>query len=138
MGNGIAHVCALAGYKVLLNDISPERIEAGIKTIESNLARQISKGAIKEEQKKPALAAIKPAPTLADLKIADLVIEAASENEAVKKKIFADLGAIVRDERHHCFQHVVDFDHAPCSCRRKAGALYRHSFHKSCAADAAG
>jgi 3-hydroxybutyryl-CoA dehydrogenase len=96
MGNGIAHVCALAGYKVLLHDISAERIEAGIKTIEGNLARQISKGVIKEEQKKAALAAIKSAASLADFKDADLIIEAASENEGVKKKIFAEIGKVAR------------------------------------------
>jgi len=98
MGNGIAHVCALAGYNVLMYDISKERIEAGLKTIEGNLTRQISKGAIKEEQKKTALAAIKPASSLADFKTADLIIEAASENEGVKKKIFADVGAVAHKE----------------------------------------
>jgi 3-hydroxybutyryl-CoA dehydrogenase len=97
MGNGIAHVCALAGYRVLLNDISPERIEAGIKTIDGNLARQVAKGAIKEADKKAALAAIKPAASLADFKNADLIIEAASENEGVKKKIFAEVGRVARE-----------------------------------------
>jgi 3-hydroxybutyryl-CoA dehydrogenase len=98
MGNGIAHVCALAGYKVLLHDISKDRIEAGLKTIEGNLTRQISKGAIKEEQKKAALAAIKPALSLAEFKTADLIIEAASENEGVKKKIFAEVGQAARKD----------------------------------------
>jgi 3-hydroxybutyryl-CoA dehydrogenase len=98
MGNGIAHVCALAGYNVLLNDISGERIEAGLKTIENNLARQISKGVITETQRKGALAAIQPAPSLSAMKDADLIIEAASENENTKKKIFADLGEIARKD----------------------------------------
>ncbi len=95
MGSGIAHVCALAGYKVLLNDVGSDRIEAGIKTIESNLSRQIAKGVVTEEQRKSALAAISPAPSLDGLKNADLIIESAIENEGIKKKIFTELGGIV-------------------------------------------
>jgi 3-hydroxybutyryl-CoA dehydrogenase len=94
MGNGIAHVCALAGYKVLLHDISVEYIEAGIKTIEANMTRQISKGAITVDQKKAAMAAISPTTSLGEFGTADLIIEAASENEGVKKKIFTEIGRI--------------------------------------------
>ena len=61
MGNGIAHVCSLAGYPVMINDVSPDRIKAGLATINGNMARQVSKNVITEEAKKAALTLIKPA-----------------------------------------------------------------------------
>jgi len=63
MGNGIAHVCALAGYSVLLNDLSADRIKAGMATINGNMARQVGKKSISEDDRKNALARIKPAET---------------------------------------------------------------------------
>jgi 3-hydroxybutyryl-CoA dehydrogenase len=91
MGAGIAHVCALAGYQVLLNDISRERIDAGVGVIEKNLARQVGKGLIDDQAMAGALARVKPAETIAEVASADLVIEAASENEVLKKAIFKSL-----------------------------------------------
>ncbi len=91
MGSGIAHVCALAGYDVLLNDLNAERIKAGLATINGNLARQVSKGTISEEVRQQALAHIKPTEKLADLATCDLVIESATEKEDVKRKILIDL-----------------------------------------------
>jgi 3-hydroxybutyryl-CoA dehydrogenase len=91
MGNGIAHVCALAGYDVMLNDLNSERIKAGLASINGNLARQVSKGTISEEARQQALAHIKPAEKLADLGTCDLVIESATEKEDVKRKILVDL-----------------------------------------------
>jgi 3-hydroxybutyryl-CoA dehydrogenase len=91
MGSGIAHVCALAGYDVMLNDLNAERIKAGLATINGNLARQVSKGTISEEVRQQALAHIKPAEKLADLATCDLVIESATEKEDVKRKILVDL-----------------------------------------------
>jgi 3-hydroxybutyryl-CoA dehydrogenase len=91
MGNGIAHVCGLAGIDVALNDVSEERINAGLATINGNMARQVARGQIDEAQRKAALARIRPAASYADLSDCDLVIEAASENEAIKRKIFAAL-----------------------------------------------
>lgn len=91
MGGGIAHVSALAGYDVLLYDISGERIEKGIATISGNLARQVSSGKLEDATRKDALARISPAPAMSDLAGADLVIEAATENEDVKRKIFQEL-----------------------------------------------
>jgi 3-hydroxybutyryl-CoA dehydrogenase len=91
MGSGIAHVCALAGYDVILNDLNAERIKAGLATINGNLARQVSKGTISEEVRQQALAHIKPAEKLADLATCDLVIESATEKEDVKRKILVDL-----------------------------------------------
>ncbi|WP_287367926.1 3-hydroxybutyryl-CoA dehydrogenase, partial [Mesorhizobium sp.] len=91
MGGGIAHVSALAGYKVLVYDISPDRIEKGIATISGNMARQVGSGKLEEKLRNEAMARILAAPTMADLAAADLVIEAATEDETVKRKIYAQL-----------------------------------------------
>jgi len=91
MGNGIAHVCALAGYSVLLNDVSPDRIKAGMATINGNMARQVGKKSISEDNRKDALNRIKPAEKYDALSNCDLVIETATEKEDVKRKIFADV-----------------------------------------------
>ncbi len=91
MGNGIAHVCALAGYDVLLHDVSEERVNAGLATIDGNLARQVSSGKISEDARKKAIARIQPALTLDAFADVDLAIESATENEAVKRKIFNEL-----------------------------------------------
>jgi 3-hydroxybutyryl-CoA dehydrogenase len=91
MGTGIAHVCGLAGYDVELNDISPERLADGLHVIERNLSRQVARGAIDDAAMRNALAHIKPQESLPAVAQADLVIEAATENESVKKAIFAEL-----------------------------------------------
>jgi 3-hydroxybutyryl-CoA dehydrogenase len=91
MGGGIAHVAGLAGYKVKLYDISQERIEEGLATINGNMARQVSSGKMTEEARKAAVANIVAAPSLDDLADVDLAIEAATEDETVKRKIFAQL-----------------------------------------------
>lgn len=91
MGGGIAHVSALAGYSVLLYDISPDRIEKGIATINGNLARQVASGKLEDQARKDAMARISSAPAMADLASADLVIEAATEDETIKRKIYAQL-----------------------------------------------
>ncbi|MCZ7659955.1 MAG: 3-hydroxybutyryl-CoA dehydrogenase [Xanthobacteraceae bacterium] len=91
MGNGIAHVCALAGYSVLLNDVEPDRIKAGLATINGNMARQVSRKLISEDERQAALARIGAAETIEALGDCDLVIESAVEKEEVKRKIFAEL-----------------------------------------------
>jgi 3-hydroxybutyryl-CoA dehydrogenase len=91
MGSGIAHVCALAGFDVQLHDVSADRIKQALATINGNMARQVSKKIITEEQRQAALEKIVPAPALEDFGDADLVIESAAEKEDVKKKIFSDL-----------------------------------------------
>ncbi|MBX6328712.1 MAG: 3-hydroxybutyryl-CoA dehydrogenase [Pseudolabrys sp.] len=98
MGNGIAHVCALAGFTVLLNDISSDRIKAGMATINGNMARQVAKKTITEEQRKNALALIKPAEKYEALAHCDIVIETATEKEDIKRKIFAELCASLKPE----------------------------------------
>jgi 3-hydroxybutyryl-CoA dehydrogenase len=98
MGNGIAHVCALAGYSVLLNDVSADRIKAGMATINGNMARQVGKKTITEDARKGALAIIKPAEKYDALAECDLVIETATEKEEVKRKIFSDVCASLKPE----------------------------------------
>ena len=91
MGSGIAHVCALAGYDVLLNDVAADRIEAGLKLIGHNMTRQVSRGIICDADMDAALARIHPAESLAAIGTADLAIESATENEETKKQIFRAL-----------------------------------------------
>ena len=98
MGNGIAHVCALAGLNVHLFDVAPERIKAGIATINGNMARQVGKNLISEDDRKKALARIEPAETLEALASCDLVIETATEQEQTKRQIFAQLCKILKPE----------------------------------------
>ena len=89
MGNGIAHVFAQHGYSVTLNDVKQEFIDRGLKTISSNIDRQIKKGILSEEQKTQVLSNISPNLKLPDaVKAADLVIEAATEQKTIKTEIF--------------------------------------------------
>ena len=90
-GSGIAHVIALAGYEVRMNDLAKERVEQALAQIDRNLGRQVSRGAIKDQDAKAALKRMSYAATYSDLGTCDLVIEAATEDEAVKRKIFAAL-----------------------------------------------
>jgi 3-hydroxybutyryl-CoA dehydrogenase len=96
MGTGIALVCAQAGLDVLLNDISEERVHAALATINGSLSRQIAKGQLDEAGRKAALDRITVAGNYDDLVPCDLVIEAASESEDVKRKIFANLRTFLK------------------------------------------
>ncbi|MGF7160681.1 3-hydroxybutyryl-CoA dehydrogenase [Rhodoligotrophos appendicifer] len=98
MGNGIAHVAALAGHDVFLNDLSRENIESALATINGNMARQARNGKITEDQRRQALDRIHIAENLESLEVCDLVIESASEDEQVKRKIFAALCPLIRPE----------------------------------------
>lgn len=91
MGSGIAHVFALAGYDVLMNDISAEALEKALALIGKNMDRQVSRSKISAADKDAAIARIKTTTRLADLGKTDLVIEAATERESVKQAIFEDL-----------------------------------------------
>lgn len=99
MGNGIAHVCAQYGYQVALVDISSSALEKAIQVITKNLDRQVQKGSIGEEIKTATLSNINTFTAITDAAPqADLVIEAASENFAVKEKIFRQLDEICKPE----------------------------------------
>ena len=91
MGSGIAHVFSLAGYDVLLNDISADGLSRALSIIDRNMERQVSRGKISAETKAAALARIHTTLTLTDIAKTDLVIEAATERETVKQAIFEDL-----------------------------------------------
>src|SRR6266704_3933408 len=84
MGNGIAHVAALAGFDVVLNDVSADRLKAAMATINGNLSRQVAKNVITEAARSQVLARITPAETMDGLADCDLVIETAVEKEEVK------------------------------------------------------
>ncbi len=98
MGNGIAHVCALSGFHVLLNDVASDRITEGLATISGNLARQVSRQRISDEQRQAAIKRISPATSLDDLADCDLVIESATEQEEIKRKIFTALCPALKPE----------------------------------------
>jgi 3-hydroxybutyryl-CoA dehydrogenase len=91
MGTGIAHVLSLAGMDVILEDVNGEALKRGMDLIEKNMHRQAGRGLIKDELIDPALKRIHASQNLDDMKDRDLVIEAATEDESVKRKIFADL-----------------------------------------------
>lgn len=119
MGNGIAHVAALAGFDVVLNDISADRLKSGMATINGNLARQVSKKGVTEDDKAKAVARIKLAEKLDDLADCDLVIETAVEKEEVKRKIFHELCAVLKPEA------IVASDTSSISITRLAAATDR-------------
>jgi len=98
MGNGIAHVSALAGFEVYVHDIAEDRVRKGLATIDGNLSRQVHSGRISEEDRKSALARVKPAVTVDALASCDLVIEAATEDEAIKRKIFSGICPALRPD----------------------------------------
>jgi 3-hydroxybutyryl-CoA dehydrogenase len=98
MGNGIAHVAAVAGYDVVLNDVSAERLKSGMATINGNLTRQVAKKVLTEDAKAKALERITLAETLEGLADCDLVIESAVEKEDIKRRIFQDVCAVLKPE----------------------------------------
>ncbi len=91
MGNGIAHVMSLAGYEVYMNDVNPAALEASLGLIEKNMVRQLNSGRITEAEQRAALARIKRTTNLEELGDCDLIIEAATEDEKIKQKIFDSL-----------------------------------------------
>ncbi len=94
MGNGIAHVCALAGYDVALSDISGDALEKGVATIEQNMSRQVARDLITPDDMKAALARIRTSTELSVFEASNLIIEAASENRELKEKIFEGICAV--------------------------------------------
>ncbi len=98
MGAGIAQVAALAGMSVLLNDVSEERVHAALATINGHLSRQVQRGQLDEPGRTAALERIQFAPTLDKLADCDLVVEAASENEETKRKIFTSIRSFMKPD----------------------------------------
>ena len=98
MGIGIAHVCAVSGYEVKLIDIADEAITKAMVTIEKNLSRLVAKGKLSVEEQTSAMNLITAETDYESLKDVDLVIEAATENEEVKTKIFEKICPMLRDD----------------------------------------
>jgi 3-hydroxybutyryl-CoA dehydrogenase len=98
MGNGIAHVAALAGFDVMLNDLSADRLKSGLATVNGNLSRQVAKKVISEDARAQALGRIGSTDTLDGIADCDLVIESATEKEEVKRKIFHEVCAVLKPE----------------------------------------
>ncbi|MGH9761312.1 MAG: 3-hydroxybutyryl-CoA dehydrogenase [Blastocatellia bacterium] len=98
MGNGIAQVASRSGCTVLLQDVKEEFLERGLNTINGSLNRDVDKGRLSEEQKKEIISRIRPTTNLADLKPADLVIEAITEDLAVKSEVFRTLDGVARPD----------------------------------------
>ncbi len=99
MGNGIAHVAAVAGLQVIMNDIKQEFVDRGFKTIEGNLGRAVSKGKMTEQEKSEILGRIKGSTDLRDFKDADFVVEAVLEDLELKKTVFSTLDQVVPEGR---------------------------------------
>ena len=102
MGGGIAHVCALAGYDVQLSDISEENAKAAVELIGHNMDRQVNRGKISAEEKSAAIARIVPGGSLEIFAESDMVIEAASENEEIKREIFKALCPLIKPQAIIC------------------------------------
>lgn len=98
MGSGIAQVSALSGYDVYIYDVSEDRIEAGLATITGNLSRQVSKGQITEAERDAAASHLFASKGIEGLAEVDLAIEAATEDETIKRKIFAALCPVLKPE----------------------------------------
>ena len=98
MGGGIAHVCALAGFDVAVTDINEEALQRGRRTIERNLARQVARGAIREEDKDAATARILMGLDYAMFADCDMVVEAATEKEEIKREIFKKLTPVLKPD----------------------------------------
>jgi 3-hydroxybutyryl-CoA dehydrogenase len=102
MGGGIAHVCAVAGFDVKLTDIGEEQLKSALEGIEKNLARQIDKGRLEADQKEAALKRIQTSTGYDFFGQCDVVIEAATEDESIKREIFKKLVPSLRDDAIIC------------------------------------
>jgi 3-hydroxybutyryl-CoA dehydrogenase len=98
MGGGIAQVAAMSGLQVIMNDIKEEFVERGLKNIAGILAKNVEKGKMTSETREAVLGRIKPSTSLSDLAAADFVVEAATEKETIKFKLFRDLDSLCRPE----------------------------------------
>ena len=96
MGNGIAHVCALSGYDVVLADVKPEALQKAMETIQRNMDRQVKRSVLADGERNAAIGRIKTTTTVADVKECDIVIEAATENEQVKREILKQISPILK------------------------------------------
>ena len=137
MGNGIAHVASVAGYSVQLLDMDQERLDAALATIEKNMARQVRRTLLSDEDKAAALGRIQTSLDYASFGDCDIVIEAAAEEESVKREIFKTLVPHLGEKT------LIASNTSSISITRLATitdrrTLYRHAFHESGADDEIG
>ncbi len=102
MGNGIAHVLAVAGYDILLTDTSNAQTQKALKAIGNNLSRQVSRGHLEQVEATDALARIQTVAGLPELAHAELVVEAATEDEDIKREVLSDLGEVLNSDALIC------------------------------------
>ena len=122
----------------VINDVAEERLNAALATINGQLSRQVAKGQIDEAEPHARCSTASRSPRrLDELGDCDLVIEAASENEEIKRKIFTSSAAVSQAGRDRRLEHVVDLDHPARLGDRQSRAVHRHPFHESGAAHAA-
>ena len=138
MGNGIAHVCALAGLPVAMLDANPQALDKAMATIGKNLDRQVSRSLITDEERDAALGRIATGTDYAMFGDCNLVIESATENEAIKHKILSALVPHIGADLPARLQHLVDLHHPPRRRHRPAGEIHRHALLESGAGDEAG
>ena len=119
MGSGIAHVVALNGFDVMVNDLERDRFDSALATIDKNLTRQVASGKINEEEKLKTLSRIRFAESFADFADADIVVEAATEEETVKRKIFVALCPYIKPDT------IVSTNTSSISITRLAAATDR-------------
>ena len=98
MGNGIAHVSALSGFNTFILDLNEDSLKRGLETIEDNLQRQVKKEKISQSEMNSALGKIKSITDYDDLSVCDVIIEAATENQSVKEKIFTSMDCVCKTD----------------------------------------
>ena len=134
MGAGIAHVCALAGFEVALTDVGEAALERGRETIDRNLSRQITRGKIRDADKAAALGRIRTGLDYALFGDCDMVIEAATEKEEIKREIFKKLVPALKPEAL-IDQHLVDLDYPAGLFDRSARQIHRYALYEPGAGD---
>ena len=130
MGNGIAHVCALAGLPVTIVDIKPDALTKAMALMARNMDRQVNRSIITSDQRDEALARVKTSTDYAAFADADLVIEAATEKEDLKRQIFKSLIPQSEAVVPGGVQHVFDLDYPAGGGDRPAGKVHRHALHE--------
>jgi 3-hydroxybutyryl-CoA dehydrogenase len=139
MGNGIAHVCALAKLDVKLIDVSEDQLKKAVETIRFNMERQVKRNLITADDEKAALARIKTGLKLDDLGDCDMVIEAATEKEAVKKDILKTLVPVLKPSALIASNtSSISITRLAAVTDRPADEVHRHALHEPGAGDAVG
>ena len=139
MGNGIAHVFAQHGFPVQLYDLSEKQLEKAMSVIPKNMDRQVQKGTLSADEKAAAFLRIHPVLNLKEgIQEADIIIEAATENEAVKLQIFREIDELARPAAILASNTSSISITQIASVTKHPGRGHRHAFHESGATDETG